>query len=280
MIALMHWMKKIPIGKLAERLVIDIHDLPSALSRLEAGDAVLVDDLFATAGEGTHTNEKLLSNVDDTLRVTGRGLIVATPRKSDKPTMNIELECFAWNPPVHPNDDPNLNACPSCANTWIGGTCHKCGWQPCSAFFVWMEGICLGVLALPWSSAQQHNEYLPFKAENAERTIAGQFKDNEQIPRLVMSLFDDEKFVEWMWICLNKPTMGDINTGIRFFYRGMLTDNQVERAAKWGFEQLGSVQRLETEYGKGETFAKKFEWFFGVGPNKGFLKIATKFYAE
>lgn len=282
MITLMHWIKTIPPGKLEDRLAVDIHDVPAKLTKLEEGDTVMLDELFKVSGEGAATNENTLDNIDDSSRQSQRNLIVTTPRKRSKDTLSIELGCFAWNPPARRVvGDKVQSFCPEtrCNRAWCGGKC-PCGWRPFSVFFVWMEGVLIGVLPIEWCTPAQKGEYNPIKANQVRRTLNGQFKDNMQIPELVMELCANEKFVEWLWLCVNKPGMGDINSGIRFFWPGSLTDNQTERAAKWAHEQLGSVQRLQIHYGDGDKFLDKFQWFFGVRPNKGFLKLATKYYEE
>jgi hypothetical protein len=115
-----------------------------------------------------------------------------------------------------------------------------------------------------------YDEYKPWKDENVKRTLAGQFKDNEQTAKAVMALFDDPRFTEYLWLGVNKPKMSDFNTAITLFAQGMYSQAQVDRMAKFAYEQCYALQRIES----------KFEWFFGVKPNAGFQKIATKCYEE
>jgi hypothetical protein len=241
MIALMDWIKAIQSGQLVNHLAIDIHEIPRKLAKLEAGDTLLLDELVATAGEGSRTNQMLLDNLEDTLRASQRNLIVASPGKRDHSTMQVDLECIAWH------------------------TTRRF-----SVFLVWVEGIPMGVLALPWCGPQHYAEYAPWKAGNVTRTLAGQFKDNEQTAKAVMALFEDPRFVEYLWLVVNKPKMGDFNDAITLFYPAMLTQAQVERMAKVAHTQCYSYQRL----------ADRFEFLFGVKPNSGFKKIATKCYEE
>src|SRR6185503_6351364 len=152
-------------------------------------------------------------------------LIAASPGKRDHNTMQADLECIAW------HTDRRF-----------------------SLFLAWVEGIPMGVIALPWCSPQHYAEYAPWKEGNVQRTLAGQFKDNEQTAKSVMALFEEPRFVEYLWLGVNKPKMGDFNTAIVLFYAGLLTQAQVERMAKFAYEQCYSFQRLAT----------KFEFFFGV----------------
>lgn len=251
MISLMDWIKPIQPGNLVNHLAFDIHEIPGKLRKLSAGDTLLLDELVGSSGEGSRTNQVLLANLEDTLRASQRNLIIATPGGNDHATMQVDLECIAWNRE-----------------------------RKFSVFLVWVDGLPMGVIALPWCDAALYAAYSPWKDNNVQRTLSGQFKDNEQTAKAVMELFEDQRFVEYLFIGANKLKMGDINTGIVLFYQGMLTQGQVERMAKFAYDQLYAVQRMEQEYGKGEGFAAKFEFFFGVRPNKGFLKIATKCYAE
>jgi hypothetical protein len=241
MVALMDWIQSIPRGQLTTRLAFDIHELPRKLGKLGPGSTVLLDEFVGTAGEGSRTSRMILENLEDTLRASQRNLIVASPSRREHSTMQADLECIAWNP-------------------------RECF----SLFLVWVEGIPLGVVALPWCSAEQYGEYKPWKDGNVQRTLAGQFKDNEQTAKGVMELFEDARLVEYLWLGVNKPKMGDFNTAIVLFYPGLLTQAQVERMAKFAYEACYSYQRLEG----------KFEFFFGVKPNPGFQKIASKCYEE
>jgi hypothetical protein len=182
-----------------------------------------------------------LGNLEDTLRASQRNLIVASPGKREHSTMQVDLECIAWH------------------------TARRF-----SLFLVWVEGVPMGVLALPWCSPAHYAEYAPWKLGNVGRTLAGQFKDNEQTAKAVMALFEDARFVEYLWSIANKPKMGDFNDAITLFYPAMLTQAQVERMAKVAHSQCYSYQRL----------SDKFEFLFGVKPNAGFRKIAAKCYEE
>lgn len=241
MVALMDWIQPIPAGQLVGRLAFDIHELPRKLSKLGPGGTVLLDEFVGTAGEGSRTSRLILENLEDTLRASQRNLIAASPGRREHSTMQADLECIAWNTK-----------------------------RRCSLFLVWIEGIPMGVLALPWCSAAHYAEYAPWKEGNVQRSLSGQFKDNEQTAKAVMDLFDDQRFVEYLWLGVNKPKMGDFNTAIVLFYPGLLTQAQVERMAKFAYEQCYAYQRLQ----------EKFEFFFGVKPNAGFRKIAAKCYEE
>jgi hypothetical protein len=241
MIALMHWTKPLPEGRLTEHLAFDVHELPRKLSGIAAGHGVLLDELVATAGEGARTARMMLENLEDTMRASERDLYVASPGKSEHSTMQVELECIAWHPT-----------------------------RRFSVFLCWVEGIPLGVAAIPWCNEQQYAEYAPWKQDKVQRSLAGQFNDNAQTAKAVMQLFADDRFVEYLWLGVNKPKMGDFNTATVLFYPSMLTQAQVDRMAKFAYETCYSYQRLES----------RFEFFFGVKPNKGFQKIASKCYEE
>src|ERR1041385_4566194 len=251
MIALMDWIRPIEAGQLVNHLAFDIHEIPTKLRRLGPGDTLLLDELVGSSGEGARTNQMLLANLEDTLRASQRNLIIATPAGTDHATMQVDLECIAWN--------------------------RK---RRFSLFLVWVDGVPMGVVALPWCKEAHYAEYSPWKLENVQRTLSGQFNDNEQTAKAVMGLFEDPRFVEYLFIGANKLKMADLNTGIVLFAPGMRTQAQVERMAKFGYDQLYAVQRMEQEYGPGDGFAAKFEFFFGVRPNPGFLKIASKCYDE
>jgi hypothetical protein len=241
MITIMDWIKPIPKDGLCDRLAFDIHEIPRKLAKLTAGDTVLLDELVAVAGEGARTNQMLLKNMEDTLRASQRNLIVASPAEREHSTMQVDLECIAWDPA-----------------------------KKYSLFLVWVEGKPVGVLPVPWCSQDLYDQYQPWKEENVKRTLAGQFKDNEQTAKAVMALFDDSRFTEYLWLGVNKPKMTDFNTAITLFAQGMLSQAQVERMAKFAHDQCYAYQRV----------AEKFEFFFGVPANAGFKKIASKCYEE
>ncbi len=241
MIAIMDWIKPIPKGGLVDRLAFDIHEIPRKLAKLEQRDTVLLDELVALAGEGARTNQMLLKNLEDTLRASQRNLIVASPAEREHSTMQVDLECIAWDPA-----------------------------KKYSLFLVWVEGKPVGVLPVPWCDQELYDEYKPWKDENVKRTLAGQFKDNEQTAKSVMLLFEDARFTEYLWLGVNKPKMSDFNTAITLFAQGMLSQSQVDRMAKFAYDQCYSFERVKD----------RFAWFFGVEPNVGFEKIAAKCYAE
>ncbi|MCA1818509.1 MAG: hypothetical protein LC620_00390 [Halobacteriales archaeon] len=238
-VALADWIK--PIPQLTQHLSFDLNDLPRKLRGKTPGQTVIQDEFLATAGEGSRTIQQLFTNVEDTLRASQVNLFTVSPTRKDHNTTQAELELILWNPE-----------------------------RKFSCFLVWLQGTPHGVVALPWMPNHLWQAYKPWKAANVERTLGGQFKDNEHTAKTVVQLFEDERFVEYLWLGVNKPKMGDFNTAIVLFHGGMLAQVQVERMAKFAYEQCYAYERIRD----------RFEWFFGVKPNAGFEKIAAKCYEE
>jgi hypothetical protein len=282
-IALMDWIKPIEPGSLAQRLCFDLHELPGKVARLERGDTALQDELVRTSGEGSRTAQMMLDNLEDTLRKSGRNLIVISPRQQDHGTMQVELEVIAWSPPMQrpsaiPGEWEPWDVCRRCYESTgqavvqplRGGRCETCQWQGFSLFLAWVEGIPMGVVPLPWAPASLFATYSTWKDANTQRSIEGRYNDNQQNAKATMSLFENEKFTEWLWLGVNKPKKRDFETAILMYYPGMLTQSQVDRMATFAYEACYSYDRLR----------ERFEWFHSVKPNRGFEKIAGKCYEE
>lgn len=240
-IALADWIKTIEAADLTRHVSFDLGDLPQKLRDKQPGATVIQDEFLATAGEGSRTVQSLFANIEDTLRASQVNLFTVSPTRKEHNTTQAELELILWSP-------------------------H----QKWSCFIVWLQGVPHGVVALPWMRDHLWQAYKPWKEANVERSRHGHFKDNEYTAKSVMHLFEDERFTDYLWSGVNKPKMGDFNTAIVLFSPAMLTQSQVDRMAKFAYEGCYSYQRLES----------KFEWLFGIKPNKGFQKIATKCYEE
>lgn len=240
-IALADWIKTILPESLLDHLSFDLSELPTKLSRIDKGAAVIQDEYVATAGEGSRTFLALFANLEDTLRKSQKNLLVLSPRQHDHATMQAKLELILWNRE-----------------------------QQFSVFILWLEDHPHGVIALPWAPPDLWDAYGPWKEANVERSVAGHFKDNKYLAKTILRAFEDQRFVDFLVNGVNKPKKTDFQTALEFFLPQMLSGAQSERIVGFMYQLCYNWDRL----------GEKFEAWFGEKPNKGLETVANKCYKE
>lgn len=156
---------------LRRRLTIDVADLAHKLPGLEPGDGLALDEQLHLVGEGSESAMKLLRNIEDTIRGTGVDVHWASPTVRDHTTSQGVLEALCVRPPR----DGRGGSTRFLYSLALGGT----------------EAIPLGVVDLPWCSAEVFAAYGPIKRRNLERTATMQFHATDAHEETVRKLFEN-----------------------------------------------------------------------------------------
>jgi hypothetical protein len=240
-LTIMDWIRPLQPGTVVQHLSTHLQELPGILSRLPDGDTAQQDEVLATAGEGSRSVQMILENLEDTMRKSKRNLIVISPRSQEKGTMQVELEVIAWNP--------------------------EAKW---SLFLAWVDGVPMGVVAIPWCREWVYREYEPWKDRNVANSLAGEYHDKAQLPKLAERLFADPNFVQYMMVGSNKPTSKTFRRGVSYFFGGMLPKSQSDKLGDLMNDMCYEFERLEPF----------FKPWFGISANDGMRLVAAKCYAE
>lgn len=240
-IFLADWTKTIPRGHLGDYLSIDVSDLPGKIHGKKRGDTVIQDEYLQAYGDGARTAQAMFDNLEDTLRKSGVNLFRLSPRKQESATMQGELEAVAWNRDGH-----------------------------FSLFMCWAGDKPMGIVLVPWCAKDLYDEYEPWKDQNIDRTMAGQFKDHRVTAQRANALCSDERFIQFMEKLVNKPRLKDFRAAVEYFPAAMMSGREGDRVADFLHDICYGWERFKDEY----------EAWFGVEPVPGLERIAKKCYNE
>lgn len=145
---------------LRKRLGIDLQDLPHKLEGLTAGDAVCLDEQLHLVGEGSETALKTLRNLEDTLRGTMIDIYFASPaQRDDHDASQGVLQAMSVSPPILRDGQRGRMSTKFLYSLGLHG----------------YDAIPLGLVTIPWCSAEVFAAYSVIKRENLERTKKHQF---------------------------------------------------------------------------------------------------------
>lgn len=231
----------IKADELLNHLSIDVGELPDKFRGKKPGQTVQFDELLKASGEGSRTGSMLLENLDDTLRASQVNLFTCSPHLDPTATTQAQLEVVLWNP--------------------------KERW---SLFVVWVKGIPLGVIALPWMPAELYAVYKPWKEANTQRTLQAQFNDTRYLARMLTKVCDDARFIKYMTKVKAKPKLKDFNKALTLFQPQMMASSTSDKLGDFMHDIFYSWDQI------GEDIQ---DWF-GITPTPAMKQIADKCYAE
>ncbi|MFO1534842.1 MAG: hypothetical protein ABR586_04190 [Thermoplasmatota archaeon] len=240
-IGLIDDVKRIQRGELLKHVCIDMGKLPAMLRGIQAGEFILMDEYLQLAGEGSRTLQMMWENIEDTIRASGKSIIVCSPQMHDFRTMQLHLELVLWNPAAK-----------------------------ASLFLVWIQGQIHGVLARRWMDADLYAEYKPWKDGNVARTESGQFKEASQTARQCMVAFQNERVTQYLLGITGRPKKSDFEDVFAYFPSAMMPGTEAKRLASFAWKHCANWTKREPS----------FRSLFGVEPVPGFLAVAAKYSQE
>ena len=146
-------------------------------------------------------------------------------------------------------------------------------WNPknrAGVFLVYLDGRPRGVIALPWMREALYAVYKPWKQKNVERTIAGAFKDHENIAALALDFYDDPKVIRFLQASASKPKKEDYQQAFRLYWKRMVTTTQADDIVRFAVTLASKYDRM----------LPILRDDLGLEPNEGLKAIAKKFYKE
>lgn len=182
------------VEAIRKRLSIDLQDLPHKLEFLSAGDAIAMDEQLHLVGEGANTAMKIMCNLEDTLRGTMIDIYYASPgtRENHDASQGI-LQAISVSPTKLRFGAEGKRGTKFLYSLGLGGS----------------EAIPLGIVNLPWASAEVYAAYSIIKNENLERTKKNQFHSSgEAHDKSIKKLFETPGLLARLRIRAN-PTRSD-----------------------------------------------------------------------
>lgn len=231
------WMSPIPTDQVGDHVNLEFAQVGQKLAKLKRGEALVQDELLALSGDGAKTTQMALENIMDTLRQSGVSLLTCSPETRDLRTMQAGFEAIAWNTA----DRRTL-------------------------FLVHVDGLPVGVTAIPWARPEVWATYKGWKEANTERSRSGHFKDTTALAHAAMRIVGNEDYVEFICGLAGKPKKLQFRESIEFFMPEMATSQQADRIAGWLFMVSYNFEKM----------APNLQKLFGVAPTKGLQRIANK----
>src|ERR1051325_5604580 len=125
--------------------------------------------------------------------------------------------------------------CAACRRPW-SGRC-PCGWHPWTLNLFWVGGFPVGLVGIPWMTAEHYAVYAPWKAENTPRVLRAEFGDVTLRARPLVKLLGAPRPVRRL-VRRDKPKVVHFKRVISSYLGVMQTISQKDDLARFAEDTL------------------------------------------